>query len=173
MSGFKFDIIDNLTPNLKRKFDKLGIGGEEGGEDFKARALLGLSLLMNVLQGSANESGVPPILTGALRGSGSYFVGSKFIGDSKAQYTEGTPSTSYDGKKGDITIGFNTAYAARWHENLFTPGGKHPKAGGTFSGSGKLADVTWKYIEKHLKADGKTLLETYAQLLKSATEKQD
>ena len=172
MSGFKFDIIDNMTPNLKRKFDKLGIGGEEGGEDFKARALLGLSLLQFVLTGSSNESGVPPILTGALRGSGSYFVGSKFIGNSKAQYTEGTPSTSYDGKKGDITIGFNTAYAARWHENLFTPGGKHPGKEAT-ANPAKLADVTWKYIEKHLKADGKTLLETYAQLIKSATEKQN
>jgi hypothetical protein len=173
MSGFKFDIIDNVTPNLKRKFDKLGIGGEEGGEDFKIRALLGQSLLMFVLQGSSKESGVPPIQKGILRGSGSYFVGSKFIGDSKAQYTEGTPSTSYDGKKGDITIGFNTPYAKRWHENKFTPGGKKHPSEQSIANPGMLADVTWKYIEKHLKADGNTLLETYAQLLKTATEKQD
>jgi hypothetical protein len=171
VSGFKFDIVDNLTPNLKRKFEKLAVG-QADGEDEKIRAKVGLALLNAVINGTPQEPGIPPIDTGALRGSGSYFVGSKFFGDSKGQYTEGTPSDSYEGKEGDITIGFNTAYAARWHENPFTPGGARPTAAVT-ANPAKVANVTWKYIEKHLQADGKALLGTYAELLKKETERQD
>jgi hypothetical protein len=162
-----FSVKDNLTPGLKKYFDKVSMGqNKSGSADQLARTRMGLQLLNIVVNGSANESVVPPIMTGVLRGSGSVFTGSVFVGDTKANYPNGTPNASYsEGDPNDITVGLNTAYAARLHETQWTAGGKRPSAQ-SLRNPGMLGNVGNKFIEKHLKADGKDLVKFYAGQLK-------
>jgi len=160
---------DTLTPGLKEFFKRAGVTGKKNKDqstaDFKARQAMGLQLLTFVNNGSSQESVRPPIMTGMLRGSGSVFVDGVMVGDTKANYHNGTPNESYDGKAGDITIGFNTAYAARWHENPFTPGGKVPSKI-SVKNPAMLANVGMKYLEQHLKADHTVLWTLYALIFK-------
>jgi len=66
-----FSVKDNLTPGLKKYFDKMGMGqGKEGSADQKARIKVGLQLLNITINGSGKESVIPPIMRGILRGSG-------------------------------------------------------------------------------------------------------
>jgi hypothetical protein len=162
-----FSVKDNLTPGLKKYFDKLGIGKNKVGTiDHDARIKVGLQLLNVTINGSSKESVVPPIQTGVLRGSGSVFVADTFVGDTKANYSNGKPNSSYTSSdKDDITIGFNTAYAARLHETQWTAGGKNPSPQ-SVRNPGMLGNVGNKFIERHLKADGKDLLGFYADLVK-------
>jgi hypothetical protein len=125
-------------------------------EDLKSRAKLGLQLINWVVNGSGNSSRVPPVLTGLLRGSGSAFVGSKYIGATPQFNGEGEPNKSLSEKEGIVTVGFNTPYAHRWHENEFNPGPFSQQSG----------DVGYKYLEDHLKADKDDLIAFYAKLQK-------
>ena len=94
------------------------------------------------------------------------FVGTTFVGDTKANYPNGKPNTSYtEGNKDDITIGLNTAYAARLHETQWTAGGKRPSSQ-SIKNPGMLGNVGNKFIEKHLKADGNDLIGFYADMVK-------
>ena len=124
---------------------------------------LGLQLLNNTVNGSPQEPSRPPILTGRLRGSGSVFLGNKKIGDSLfAGAGQGTPSTSSgESNKNTVTIGFNTEYAARMHEHLDPYGTPDPKIGKTFKAHRDAADVTGKFLERHLKADKEELFSLY------------
>lgn len=127
--------------------------------DKKARGEVGLQLLNWIVNGSSRSSKIPPVLSGLLRGSGSAFVGSNFIGATPPVMGKGEPNQSHTEKKGVITVGFNTDYAARWHENPFKPGPV----------SSRDRDVGYKYIEEHLKADGQALIDFYAKLIKKGT----
>lgn len=162
--------LGGFLPKLKEQFRKLGIGEDMlESEDGKARIKVGLALLYFVVNGSPVEKVVPPIKFGILRGSGSVFVGSVCVGDTKMQAGggQGTPATSHSERPGVITIGFNTAYAARLHETDWTPGGEIPSKQAT-NNPGILADVGNKFVQKHIQADGKILLETYAKIMRKA-----
>jgi hypothetical protein len=161
-------VKDTLSSGLNDFFARSGITGnmnkDQSTADFKARQAVGLQLLNWCLNGSSNESTVPPIMWGVLRGSGSVFVDGVFIGDSKANYSNGKPNKTYTANKpGDITIGFNTAYAARLHETTWTPGGVHPSKQ-VQNNPDLVADVGNKWVEKHLKADGDNLVGLYADM---------
>ncbi len=157
---------DTLTPGLKAFFKKAGVGGgDRTSADFKARQALGLALLNFCLNGSSKESVVPPIRFGILRGSGSVFVDGVLVGDTKSNYPDGTPNTEYRGGPNDVTIGFNTAYAARLHETSWVPGGARPSPQAQ-NNPGMLGDVGNKWVEKHLRADKETLLGVYNDVLK-------
>lgn len=160
----RMDFKENITKRLALYDKKLNLDNSPG-VDQTAKIKLGLQLLNWVVNGSSNESVVPSIMFGILRGSGTVFVGSKKVGDMKNEYREGTPATSYNGKRGVITIGFNTGYAARLHEIKFKPGGDPPSKQAQRN-PGMLGDVGYKYVEKHLKADGKALLKMYAAVIK-------
>lgn len=158
-------VKDTLSPGLNEFFKKSGISGkmnrDQSTADFKARQTVGIQLLNWSLNGSSNDSTVPPIQYGVLRGSGSVFVDGVFVGDSKANYSNGKPNKAYTANKpGDVTIGFNTEYAARLHETTWTPGGVHPSKQAR-NNPDMLADVGNKWVEKHLKADGDNLVKLY------------
>jgi hypothetical protein len=131
-------------------------------EDKKKRPMVlgkvGLQLINWVVNGSPRSSITPPVLTGALRGSGSVFIGDKFVGGTDFYPVTGdgvrTINRSHSGKENEVTIGFNTAYAAKWHENPFTPGKFSQQSG----------DVGNKYVEVHLKADRLDLTKLFALL---------
>lgn len=153
---FKYN-AGSLNAGVKNFFAKAGIAPDKStGADFKAKAKVGLQLLNWTLNGSSRESVVPPIKDGILRGSGSVFVGSELVGDSKSGYPNGTPNASYTGHKDIITIGFNTSYAEKMHETSWNPGPVSMQSGDTGN----------KFIEKHLRADGKDLLKLYATFFK-------
>jgi hypothetical protein len=104
-----------------------------------------------IVNGSPNNSRVPPVLTGTLRGSGSVFVGDKLI-----KTTGDSANTSYSGKDKVTTIGFNTEYAAKLHETEWKPGLVSIQSG----------DVGNKFIESHLKSDGEAWLKFVATLMR-------
>jgi len=164
--------LDTLTPGMKRYFKKAGVGakGDVSAADFKGRQAVGLQLLNFVVNGSSQEKVVPPIMWGILRGSGSAFVDNKLVGDTKSSNPDGTPNTEYTSPEGGVSIGFNTAYAARWHEKQFTPGGVVPSKQAQ-ANPAMLADVGNKYVEKHLKADREVLLGLYADIFKKESAK--
>lgn len=140
-----------LNKGIERYNKKVGFNGI-GGADFKARKDVGLALL-NL---SVNSPPAPPIDMGILRGSGSVFTGNTLIGDTKGLYSNGKPNREYQGKPNEITIGYNTAYAARMHETNWKPGTQSKAAG----------NVGNKWLKKHLEKDGKNLLALYAKKLK-------
>jgi len=128
----------------------------------KAAAAVGLQLINNIVNGSPKETVTPPILTGHLRASGSVFVGSQLVGDTRSQPASGNPGTpnlSHSDNENTITVGFDTPYAAWLHENTWTPGPVSRQSG----------DVGNKYIEKHLQKDGEELIKLYADIQKKAT----
>lgn len=121
----------------------------------------GLQLLNNVVNGSPQEPTVPPILHGFLRASGSVFFESELLGTaSKYGYSNKSadvkPNESYNGKKNEVTIGFNAPYATKMHETSWTPGPTSAQSG----------DVGNKFLEKHLKKDRKELFQLYADIHK-------
>jgi len=135
-----------------------------GPVDVKAKSAMGLQLINNVVNGSPGSSVTPPVLTGRLRASGSAFVGGRFVGDTSKLGVSGgqaTPNRSYSEKNTVVTIGFNTEYAARWHERPFRPGPVSTQSG----------NVGTKYVEKHLKADGKEIFQLYADIVRRETSK--
>jgi hypothetical protein len=141
---------------IKNGLNWTGLGKKVEALNASAMGAVGLQLLNNTVNGSMTVATRPPILEGTLRGSGSVFVGKRLIKTSKTG-TKGTPNTSYSGKPDEITVGFNTAYAARWHENEFTPGPRSIQDG----------NVDWKYLEVHLKGDGDELMALYAERMRA------
>lgn len=150
---------DKMTAGMKRYFKKVGIGKTSSGADKKARTVMGLQLINFIINGSSAEGVVPPILHGILRASGSVFVGSEFVGGNNLwPVNDGTatPNTSYSAAEGVVTVGFNTAYATRMHETDWKPGTRSEQSGDTGN----------KFVEKHLKADGKVLMGLYSDIIK-------
>jgi hypothetical protein len=162
--------MDTLTPGLKRFFKKAGdVGGsntDKESADFKAKRAMALQLLNFCVNGSAKERVKPPIRFGILRASGSAFVEGEMVGDTKANNADGTPNEAYNAGAGTIAVGFNTAYAAKLHEDKnWVPGGEPPSPQAERNPA-MLEDVGNKYVEKHLVADKETLLAVYAEEFK-------
>ena len=162
MKSKGFSFVSTLPDGLKRYKDLLALD-KTGGVDFQAKTQVAKQLLNWSNQGSANDSVVPPIDTGNLRGSASVFIGSVLVQNTRGEYGEGTPLLTHSDTNNVITIIYNTAYAAWLHENpmgeVWQPGPKSVLSG----------DVGDKWLERHLKADGASLLEMYASLLKAGT----
>lgn len=159
---------DTLTPGLKKYFAK-AFNATRSSADFHARQIVGLQLLNFALNGSSGDPTVPPIRWGVLRGSGSVFVDGTLVGDTKSSYPDGTPNAQYSAEAGDVTIGFNTAYAARLHETNWVPGGKVPSKQ-VQRNPGILGNVGNKWVERHLKADKDVLVALYASTFKRDME---
>jgi hypothetical protein len=96
---------------------------------------------------SENEKGMARD-GGLLRGSGSSFVGKKRIAVRPKVNGKGEPSESHDQpvNGGEImgVVGFNTSYAAKWHE---TPANFTERGAGNFYLSSKLAKNKNRYME--------------------------
>ena len=90
----------------------------------------------------------------------------------KIVVTEGTatPNKSYSAPVEQVTIGFNTEYAARWHEQPFTPGGKNPSRIKR-TNINVTANVGNKYVERHLQSDGSELMYLYADIVRKEMSK--
>jgi len=148
---------DTLTRGIQAFQRKQGVNtGKKRSVDFKAKAKVGLQLLNWIVNGSSKEPTIPPIKTGILRGSGSAFVGSELVGDSKGLIGRGDPNKSFSGNPNTVTVGFNTSYATRMHEEEWNPGPVSRQSG----------NVGNKFIKKHLAADGKNLTKLYAMFTK-------
>lgn len=152
-------ITNTLSKGLLSYFSKVAMN-QQAGADFTARARTAMQILSWTNKGSSQESTVPPIKYGILRGSGSVFVGSKLVRTTAGDYQGGTPCTDYSSSDNNITIGYNTAYAARLHErDDWTPGKISTQSG----------NVGNKWLEKHLAADGPAAMKMYAAELKELT----
>ena len=149
----EFKLIKNTLPMGIDAYKKAVLTASEK----TALPKIGLQLINWIVNGSPNESVTPPILEGTLRGSGSVFVGNKYIG--AIQKYKGTPATSGNFPKSAATVVFNTAYAAKLHDFPFNPGPVSRQAG----------NVGYKYIKKHLKADKNDLMKMYAEIIKKET----
>lgn len=162
MAKTEFVIIENtLNKGLSEYFKLTKPGGKV---DINAKKAMGLQLLNNTINGSPNESVVPPVLTGRLRASASVFVGSEFMKDTSNLSVSGdspTPNKSYSDNIDTVTVGFNTPYAARMHEQYseFKPG-KFSKRSG---------DVGEKFLERHITADKEELIKLYGKILDKLT----
>jgi len=161
-------VTNTLSTGLNKYFRIVGINSgraSKGGAHYKAMRAGGVQLLNWILNGSASESRVPPIMTGFLRGSGSVFVENDCVLTSRGNYGIGDPSYDHDAGKDAIAVGFNTAYAAKMHEGTWVPGGARPSKQAQRN-PGMTGDVGNKFVERHLIADGKAFLELYAMTLK-------
>jgi hypothetical protein len=100
----------------------------------------------------------PPILTSALWGSGSVFVGRKPVAFGRAitGATVGTPNMDLsEDDENMVTVGFNVAYAERMHENEYHWGRRSIQAGGVGS----------KFIERKIVGNAPGYLIEYAILI--------
>ena len=127
--------------------------------DEKARIKTGIQLINNIVNGEGGDTIRPPIDTGTLWGSGSVFLGSQNIYITPPKNGLGSPNTSHSGKKGVITIGFNTEYATKMHNEDWNPGPISRQAGG----------VGKHYVIKHLASDRNELMTLYATFVKKET----
>jgi len=156
MTGFTFK--NTLSAGLKKYKDLANMEGNEGA-DFRAKSQVALQFLNVCDNGSAKEPVVPPIKTGNLRGSASVFVGPIMVQTTRGRYGIGKPATSCPEKMNIITLVWNTAYAAKMHEDTWEPGPVSEQSG----------DVGNKWCERHMIADGPDLLELYAIIFKKET----
>jgi hypothetical protein len=125
-------------------------------ENQKALEKLGYVILSDVL----NKEPRPPILTSALWGSGSVFVGNKVIafGRQVSSANAGKPNTELSGSdENTITVGFNIIYAEKMHENELKWGRRSIQAGGVGS----------KFIERKIVGNAAEYLIEYAILVKT------
>jgi len=166
MLTIDFDTSD-MEKELKKFFNKIDPKARE-----KGLMALGLKLLNYTVNGSPRESSLPPIRDGRLRGSGSVFVGNKKIGDTLfAGKGKGTPVTSLrENNPNVVTIGFNTPYAAKMHENLIPYGEQYVPGGKVRAKRTKenVAGVRGKFLENHLKNDKKELYGLYVKIYRKA-----
>lgn len=68
--------------------------------------------------GSVNDSSKPPIHEGFLRGSGSGFVGSEFVGMTEGNNKDANRSLSSNDPS-VMTVGYNSEYAESMHEKNY------------------------------------------------------
>lgn len=109
-----FQLKNTLTPGLQNIIKRHPQDRE------RALTLVGFRAIRDVVM----VAPTPPLRTGFLRGSGSAFAGSKFVGDSRSLpgATSGTPETAYPGKANEVTVIFNTPYAARLDQGITKSG---------------------------------------------------
>lgn len=138
----------------KMKFDQFTKKYLEADE--KAKVKVAYQILSDIL----NTSPRPPILTSALWGSGSVFVGNKMVFQSKdisSVIKRADPNTALSGKsKQTITVGFNIAYAARMHKKEWNWGKVSRAAGGVGS----------KFITRHLQGQAANYTKIYTIFVK-------
>ena len=165
--ALSFTFTNTLTPGLQALREKLKMG-EQNGADDRCKVKVALQFLNWCSRGSSNESTVPPVKTGNLRGSASIFVGPQCVQNTRADYGIGTPALSGGESSTDkITIVYNTAYAAAMHEKEWNPGPVSSK-GSSGPGGGVPGN---KWIEKHLKADAQNIFKLYAEFMKGEIER--
>lgn len=159
--AYKF--TNQMWKGMKKFFKKIDME-DPNGADARAKKETAVQVLNWSLNGSSKESAVPPILDGTLRGSGSVFVDDKFIADTSGSYPKGSPNKAYNGKRGQLTIGYNVPYAARQHQNL-------PPLGGYKLGpvSVQSGDVKGGWLTLHLMNDAESAVKLYAMLRKKYT----
>jgi hypothetical protein len=158
------EVKGNFDKKLKEYFDKAGITyANSKNADLKAKTIMGLRAINWIVNGSSNESVIPPIKDGILRGSGSVHVGNKFVGGVEG-YSHKEQNKQHTANSDTVTVGFNTAYAARMHEGLLPDGDMQPGPVSILSG-----DVGGKFVEKHLNADNQDLMALYAAIFKKET----
>lgn len=116
----------------------------------KALIVGGLSLLRWSADGSPNSDSKPPISTGFLRGSGSAFVGNKYIGMVEG-YDNSLANRSHNEESTTITLGFNAEYATDMHEN-YPANPKNAPHSMNDPGSGG------KWLENHIAKDKEDLM---------------
>jgi len=119
----------------------------------EAKTIVAIQMLTYMNIGSPNTNAKPPIRWGVLRGSSTAFVGNRLVGTFSPTADK---ITSYSGSKDEITIVFNTSYAAKMHE---WDGGW-----GKFTLNDTGAGAKW--VEKHINADGPLLLSLFAEEVK-------
>lgn len=111
--------------------------------------------------GSSKVQAKPPIRWGVLRASGSAFVGNKLVGTTMGTNppSQGspTPNKTFNDKKRTISIGYNTAYANRQHEDKMQPGIFSQQAGNSNPGN--------QWLQKHLIGDGSLLMKMISEIL--------
>ncbi len=146
--SFKFrDLKMSLAPlhNLARKSPAA----------FKKASKIGaLEFLRWTNNGSTGSSKKPPIRWGVLRGSSSAFVGNELVNVFDIPIKSGarerpTPARSHSAPPTTITWVWNTNYAAKMHE--------HTGGWGKFTLQDGNAGNKW--LEEHLRADEKALME--------------
>lgn len=90
---------------------------KQSPEAFKQALKIGaLEILRWSANGSENDSSKPPIADGLLRGSGSAFVGSEFVGVVSGQNNKEANKSFTKDDPNQITLGYNVKYAAAMHE---------------------------------------------------------
>lgn len=148
-------VRNDVQKGLQKYFKLLGAGKKDSVE-YKAKAKVGIQLINWCVNGSSNSSKTVPKDTGNLRGSGSVFVGSDMVYNTRGIFGDGTPNTSYSSNIQNVTFGFNTVYASWLHEDTGWTAHGDPDSGS-------------KYVEDHLKADAKAAGKMYADLIKQGT----
>lgn len=98
---------------------------------------------------SPNDSSRPPIHDGFLRGSGSAFVGSKFVGVVEGQDNR-EATRQYSGKDNEMTVGYNADYAEAMHEKNYSA----------------KKDGERKWLENHINNDKESLYDTITNQFK-------
>jgi hypothetical protein len=111
--------------------------------------------------GSPRESRTPPIKTGALRGSGSAFIGHKLVKTTPSTGGDSSPARSSEATDETVHWVFNTDYAAKMHE--------YDGAGGTVTQQAK--DAGGKWMEKHVRADRAAFAQMFAGEFNKALNK--
>lgn len=119
-----------------------------------------LQMLTWMNTGSPREAKTPPIKTGALRGSGSAFVGSKLIGTTPPA-TGATPAQSGSAPPATVHWVYNTEYAAKMHE----------WDGGWGDYTEQAKDAGNKWMEAHIRADRAAFSEFVAKEYKLGLDK--
>ena len=103
---------------------------------------------LTVMNDAVEDIPKPPIDTGHLRGSGSAFVDDHLVGTTLNTTGVGSPANAHTEPKEAhhiiAVVGFNTPYAARWHE--VEPPNWHLKRTTPF----RDAESGTKYLEKKL-----------------------
>jgi len=162
----KLNTKNTLDKGLRKYFKLAGVSkNKSSGADLLAKTKIGLQFINFIINGSPSEGVVPPVFQGILRASGSVHVGSKFVGGNNLMgQGAGLGATSlsnrtFNGKSSVVTIGFNTSYAVRMHETDWEPGPVSKQSG----------DVGNKFVEKHIAADGRTMIKMYSLIFKKET----
>lgn len=129
----------------------------------RSREKIALAMLDFMVSGSPKTSATAPIKHGFLRAAASVFVGNKLIAISPNLPTGGDnvknppkPNKSYNGKRGQITVGFNTPYATKQHEVKMNPGKRSADSGNSNPGN--------QWVTQHLKLDGQDLMKVAAKM---------
>jgi hypothetical protein len=148
-------IIENEMTGKLKEYKKLF-----EANDMYAKKQVAVALLEFTLSGSSKEAAVPPIDTGMLRGSASVFVANEWIAGADTHTDFQNKSGSGTNDKDIITVGFNVDYAALVHEHE-----------GSYSERSIADGAKTKFLERHIQRDGKTLIQTYADIIKNKLNK--